>query len=211
MAAQANCPSNVTHISVPKLARGFPPCLVPLISSSSGGNYDPRPSPHPSSVMIKRISQPGHPANGQCGLFAKRKIGGGELIIPYLGVVHASFLRADGHDIPADAEQGPAPPPNDPKHEASDYDLSLLRLSASDARNPFPGYHVSVGVDAAGMGNDYRGGPGAAAPNAEFRQGSGPGGELRMEVWSLKCGVDKGSEVLVSYGKGWWGARKDAT
>ena len=180
----------------------------------------PQAVQHPSSVMIKRISQPGHPANGQCGLFAKRKIAGGELIIPYLGVVHASFLAAEHEagdtfaSMGGDVASRPVPPSNSPEHEDSDYDLSLLRLSASETRNPFPGYHVSIGVDAATMGNaarmvnDYRGIPGIVAPNAEFRQGRGARGELRMEVWSLKCGVEKGQEVLVSYGKGWWSARK---
>jgi hypothetical protein len=170
--------------------------------------------------MIKRISQPGHPANGQCGLFAKRKIAGGELIIPYLGVVHASFLAAElqagdtSASVSGDGASRPVPPANSYQHEDSDYDLSLLRLSASETRNPFPGYHISIGVNAAKMGNaarmvnDYRGIPGVVAPNAEFRQGRGAGGELRMEVWSLKCGVEKGQEVLVSYGKGWWSARK---
>lgn len=220
-----NWPSDVAHIPTLRLARDFSPALIPLISSAPGGKYAPQPTQHPSCVMIKRIAQFGHPANGQCGLFAKRKIAGGEMIIPYLGVVHASFQPSeellaarDGVTVPGSAEASvtPIPPPNDHEHETSDYDLSLLRLSASDIRNPFPGYHVSIGVDAAKLGNaarmvnDYRGIPGVTAPNAEFRQGRGPGGELRMEVWSLKCGVDKGQEVLVSYGKGWWSARKGA-
>lgn len=96
-------------------------------------------------------------------------------------------------------------------HTESDYDLSLLRISAADSRNPFPEYHLSIGVDAAVSGNaarfvnDYRGI--GSAPNAEFRLGTGEGGELRMEIWSLKCGIAKGDEILVSYGKSWWGAR----
>jgi hypothetical protein len=40
-------------------------------------------------------------------------------------------------------------------------------------------------------------------------EGQGENGELRMEIWALKNGIGKGEEVLVSYGKGWWGARKD--
>ena len=214
MTQPPNWPSNVTYVTTPRLARDFPSALVPLISTAPNGKLHPQPTLHPSSVMIKRIAQLGHPANGQCGLFAKRKISGGELIIPYLGVIHASFLATvDIRSTDPDDEDRKRPPLNNPGHDASDYDLSLLRVSASDPRNPYPGYHVSIGVDAAKMGNaarmvnDYRGIPGVAAPNAEFRQGRGAGGELRMEVWSLKCGMEKGQEVLVSYGKGWWSAR----
>jgi hypothetical protein len=135
---------------------------------------------------------------------------GGEMLIPYLGVIHASFTPSDDLD-PA------ATPPSAVKvadeHSESDYDLSLLRVSASEVKNPFPGYHISIGVDAAKCGNaarfvnDYRGI--GTAPNAEFRVGQGENGELRMEIWALKNGIGKGEEVLVSYGKGWWGARKD--
>lgn len=123
------------------------------------------------------------------------------MIVPYLGVLHVTMTPIDSGETPVHDE-----------HSNSDYDLSLLRLSASDVRNPFPNYHISIGVDAASCGNcarfvnDYRGV--ATAPNAEFRLGKGEGGELRMEIWSLKLGIPKGEEVLVSYGKGWWGARK---
>ena len=122
-------------------------------------------------------------------------------------MIHASFTPAENYE----GTQIQLPP--DDEHKDSDYDLSLLRLSASDPRNPFPGLHVSIGVDAAQCGNaarfvnDYRGI--GSAPNAEFRQGKGEGGELRMELWSLKGGIPKGEEILVSYGKGWWGARRE--
>lgn len=122
------------------------------------------------------------------------------MVIPYLGIIHADVVSEDAEEVRKDSA-----------HAESDYDLSLLRLSASDVRNPLPG-HVSIGVDAASAGNaarfvnDYRGV--AARPNAEFRIGRGEAGELRMEVWALKGGIAKGDEVLVSYGKGWWGARK---
>ncbi|KAL1405550.1 hypothetical protein Q8F55_009188 [Vanrija albida] len=207
-------PEDVAFLVRPRLAPGFPPELVPLLlaaspssspassfassfsssaSASSSPRYAPRPTPHPATVAIKRVSTPAHPAHGQRCLVARKRIAPGELVIPYLGVVHA------------DVEGRPSP------HAESDYDLSLLRLSGADPRNPFPGLHVSLGVDAAGAGNaarfvnDYRGV--AARPNAEFRVGRGDAGELRMEVWALKAGIAKGDEVLVSYGKGWWGAR----
>jgi SET domain-containing protein len=203
-----NWPGSVQYLTKSRLSPSFPAQLIPLISSSS--KFTPRPSAHPGHVVIKRIITSGHPANGQNGLFAKAKVPAGTLIIPYLGVIHASFVLADPEkplDIPSlslDAGQ---------KHEHSDYDLSLLRVSASEPRNPFPGVHISIGVDADQSGNagrmvnDYRGV--GTAPNAEFRVGRGEGGDMRMELWSLKDGIKKGDEVLVSYGKGWWAGRRD--
>ncbi|EIW70619.1 hypothetical protein TREMEDRAFT_23673, partial [Tremella mesenterica DSM 1558] len=138
---------------------------------------------------IKPILDPSHPAHGQYGLFTKRRISPSELIIPYLA-----------GDTAVDEEQ------------ESDYDLSLVRISSHDPNNPRKGWHVSIGVDAAKAGNaarfvnDYRGI--AVSPNAEFRIGTGEGGEVRMEIWSLKKGLGKGEEVLVSYGKSWWNARR---
>ncbi|KLT43037.1 hypothetical protein CC85DRAFT_227851, partial [Cutaneotrichosporon oleaginosum] len=145
---------------------------------------------------IKTVTTTGHPALGQRSLVARKRLEPKSLLLPYLGITACA-------------------------HEGSDYDLSLMRLSASDVRNPFGAHalqgeeekalHVSIGVDAAQAGNaarfvnDFRGV--AAAPNAEFRLGRGEEGEARMEVWSTRR-IEKGDEVLVSYGKGWWGARK---
>ena len=150
-------------------------------------------------MQIKKITDPSHPAYTQYGLFAKKKLEGNTLIIPYLGIIHASLTPSDGSTIIDD-------------HEESDYDLSLVRISADHRSNPFSGSHISIGVDAARAGNagrfvnDYRGICGA--PNAEFRVGHGEGGEMRMEIWSLKAGVRRGDEIVVSYGKGWWNSRK---
>ena len=95
-------------------------------------------------------------------------------------------------------------------HADSDYDLSLDR-------------ELGIGIDAHGMGNearfinDYRGV--AEKANAEFREcWDGRTGERGMGVWVLGegkkasgkgKGVRKGQEILVSYGRGFWGARKD--
>lgn len=100
----------------------------------------------PSSlVRISAIIQPSHPANGQAGLFATRKLAPGTLIVPYYGVVHSDLA------LPQDTKE----------HEGSDYDLRIDR----DAR---------LAVDAAKFGNearfvnDYRGV--RDRPNAEFRE-----------------------------------------
>lgn len=192
-----NWPASVIYLSKPRLSPKFPPSLLPFIATP---NFNPHTTKHPSHVQIKRIAEASHPAYGQLGLFAKQKIKENELVIPYLGIIHVTFTPDDGSDPILD------------EHSESDYDLSLLRISSSDTRNPFPGQHISIGIDAAREGNagrfvnDYRGVK-PAGPNAEFRVGKGEGGELRMEIWSLRGGIGKGDEVLVSYGKGWWGAR----
>ncbi|KZV77581.1 SET domain protein [Peniophora sp. CONT] len=84
----------------------------------------------------------------------------------------------------------------------SDYDLSLHRFADG----------TSIGIDAARMGNearfinDYRGI--RDKPNAEFRERRTAQGELRMSVWTITS-VQKGEEILVSYGKSWWKSRSD--
>ncbi|KZW02027.1 hypothetical protein EXIGLDRAFT_597976, partial [Exidia glandulosa HHB12029] len=142
-------------------------------------------------VQIRRISRQDHPAQGQHGLFAARKIAPNTHIMDYLGEIHSD------------------------EREDSDYDLGLVKLAAADfhsaladARDGF----VGIGVDAARCGNearfvnDYRGV--ADRPNAVFKDGRTAEGELRMSVWSGPRGVDKNEEILVSYGKGWWAARQ---
>ncbi|KAK3381634.1 hypothetical protein B0H63DRAFT_476249 [Podospora didyma] len=187
-------------------------------ASSGGGGAQGQPQqlptiprdlkPGPSaSVRITPITNPSHPANGQFGLFAARNLRPGELILPYLGEIHPGSA--------ADAE--------------SDYDLWLDRDGdvAVDA--------ARVGNEARFV-NDYRGVPDLQSggggggvkrkrrPNAEFRvvwdpRLRGGKGEKGMGVFVLlvgkgrkgaaeKGGIGKGEEVLVSYGKGFWGGRK---
>jgi len=68
-----------------------------------------------------------------------------------------------------------------------------------------------VGVDAGAMGNearfinDYRGI--RSKPNAVFVESRTLQGELRMSIWSSTDPIQKGDEILVSYGKSWWRAR----
>lgn len=116
----------------------------------------------------------------------------GTFILQYLGEVHAPRL-----------DSGPAPDP----HASSDYDLSLDR-------------EQGIGIDACHKGNearfinDYRGV--AERPNAEFKEVWDERRKVRgMGVWVLGegksgkgKGVKKGEEILVSYGRGFWGARK---
>ncbi|CAG8778257.1 16739_t:CDS:2, partial [Acaulospora colombiana] len=95
-------------------------------------------------VHIEPITLHGHPANGQGGLFASRKIPPNTFMLFYIGEVHAET------------------------RETSDYDLSLLKTTTDD------GSIVHVGIDAQSMGNearfinDYRGIK--ERPNAVFKE-----------------------------------------
>ena len=162
----------------PSPAPQTPPSLQSIPASSTQ-----TPSVH---VKIQLIQDPAHPANGQRGLFAARDLKPGAFILPYLGRVHASG-GTDPH---------------------SDYDLWLDR-------------EADLAVDAGRQGNegrfvnDYRGVK--SRPNAEF-------GTVWCERWGQLCvgfwvlgtsgkkgkmeGVRKGEEILVSYGKGFWGGRR---
>lgn len=149
------------------------------------------------AVIIKTIEDPKHPAHGQRGLFAAHHLAPDRFICLYLGHVHTNALSdTDGH---------------------SDYDLSLDR-------------DIGLSVDAARSGNqsrcanDYRGI--AERPNAEFRdcfikvaslkRAGGTKWERRVGIFVLSAGkarkrtagIKEGEEVLVSYGKGFWGSRK---
>jgi hypothetical protein len=112
----------------------------------------------------------------------------GSPILLYLGEVH--------------------PDPADGGTEKSDYDLWLDRDAA-------------IAVDAARSGNearfinDYRGI--RDGPNAEFKEVWSVRHQQRcMAVFVLPAGkkgkwsIPKGGEILVSYGKGFWGHRASA-
>lgn len=142
-------------------------------------------------VKITPISSPSHPASGQSGLFATKDLKPGTFILQYIGEIHAP---------PQDATKDP--------HAESNYDLSLDR-------------EHGIGIDADQKGNearfinDYRGI--AEKPNAEFKEvWDERRKEKGMGVWVLPegksgkgKGIRKGEEVLVSYGRGFWGARKE--
>ncbi|KAH7185754.1 uncharacterized protein B0J16DRAFT_342535 [Fusarium flagelliforme] len=151
---------------------------IPIISSAS--------TTTPCNlVKIQPISNPSHPANGQCGLFAAQNLAPGSFILAYLGRIHSGAVSST----------------------ESDYDLWLDR-------------EIDAAVDAASEGNegryvnDFRGVGDRA--NAEFRTvWCEKWGELCVGVWVLGggkkkkgVGIKKGEEILVSYGKGFWGERR---
>ncbi|PMD54563.1 uncharacterized protein K444DRAFT_486029, partial [Hyaloscypha bicolor E] len=175
-----------------------PSLLASLRSRPKDALSTPANTPkRPSLVKITPITTPSHPANGQHGLFASRDLKPGTFILQYLGEIHAAVGRG---------EHGEHGEEKDP-HADSDYDLSLDR-------------EMGIGIDADRKGNearfinDYRGI--AEKPNAEFKElWDEKSGERGMGVWVLPegrsgkgKGIRKGEEILVSYGRGFWGARR---
>ncbi|KAI9666593.1 MAG: hypothetical protein M1821_004529 [Bathelium mastoideum] len=179
-----------TRLVVPRTC--LPPTdTIPIIVPNP-----PAPAPN---VRITPILDPAHPAHGQHGLFATRRLASDSLVVLYLGRAHT------------DAESDPA----------SDYDVRLV-----GAEDDGGGDGGGISVDAAREGNearfvnDYRG-VRREGPNAEFRDvwvEGAVGGmvERRIGVFVLAAGkkagrrergIEKGEEVVVSYGKGFWRER----
>ncbi|KAK3994538.1 hypothetical protein QBC44DRAFT_348834 [Cladorrhinum sp. PSN332] len=181
--------SNLQAIRAPPSPSDDPLPIIPK-------TYKPGPC---SSVRITLITDP--LPYKQCGLFALTNLRPGQFILPYIGELHSSSPHAS-YD-----------------YSKSDYDLWLDREG-------------DAAVDASRMGNearfvnDFRGVPppvqdkgrGKSKVNAEFRVawderrqervmgvfvvGEGKGGK------SGKGGIKKGEEILVSYGRGFWGERR---
>ncbi|KAK0704157.1 hypothetical protein B0T21DRAFT_320935, partial [Apiosordaria backusii] len=195
-------PSQLSALKVPDPS-------LPEIRST----HTPGPATH---VQITPITDPKHPAYGQCGLFATQHLPPGSLILPYLGEYHPGTNPSPSNPIPS---------PDGYDYSQSDYDLWLSR-------------DADIAVDAARLGNearyvnDYRGVPYPppppplpgqklpkqikGKPNAEFKVAWDVKRQERvMSVWVLPAGkkglfrgVRKGEEVLVSYGRGFWEGRR---
>lgn len=85
------------YLTRSRVERAFPRELLPLLVSS-GTTFSPKPVTFPAHlIQIKRVSDPKHPANGQRCLVAKKKLPPKELVIPYLGEIHATLTDADGN------------------------------------------------------------------------------------------------------------------
>ncbi|OSD05937.1 hypothetical protein PYCCODRAFT_1059422 [Trametes coccinea BRFM310] len=173
-------PDNVRYIAEPQYHASVPKHIREILRPRSQSTHHQTTLQAPKhSITIQHISDPSHPAHGQYGLFATKKIPPRTLILDYIGEVHCD-------DRPT-----------------SDYDLSLYRSPDN----------ISVGVDAQSVGNearfinDYRGVK--AKPNVVFQERRTDHGELRMSIWSGSEVIRKGDELLLSYGKSWWRARRD--
>ncbi|TKA66488.1 hypothetical protein B0A49_08457 [Cryomyces minteri] len=191
-----NWPRDVAYLAVPSYSKAVTTELLQSLNVAPSTSINPLSSTllkSPSPIIhITPIENNAHPANGQYGLFAAQHLPPSSFITLYLGRVHTS----------AACDTDPA----------SNYDLCLDR-------------ELGIGIDATHCGNearfinDYRGIK-AAGPNAEFRDvwvdvGNGKL-ERRIGVFVLGAGrsgrrvkgISKGEEVLVSYGKGFWGERR---
>ncbi|KLO20501.1 hypothetical protein SCHPADRAFT_897779 [Schizopora paradoxa] len=179
-------PRDVTFLAALQYSPSIPHDVLALLRgtgstrSSATANAGSRANvTSPTPVAIRLIDSPSHPAHGQMGLFANKKIPPHTHIIDYLGEVHTD---------------------DRPK---SNYDLSLYR-SQDGLINV--GIDASCMGNEARFVNDYRGIK--AKPNAMFKDSTiSSQGELGMAVWSGCQAISKGEEILVSYGKSWWNAR----
>ncbi|KAI9572727.1 hypothetical protein HD554DRAFT_2320141 [Boletus coccyginus] len=168
-------PPSVQFITSPRYHHSVP---APTRTLLTNGAVLPPPSHAVNPlVRIKLVTDPGHPARGQYGLFAHKKIPLRSHIIDYIGEVHCQE-RPD-----------------------SDYDLSLYR--SQDGVNV--GIDARIMGNESRFINDYRGIQGK--PNAEFVEYRTAWGEWRMSIWSQGEAIKRGDEILVSYGKSWWRSR----
>jgi hypothetical protein len=206
-----NWPCSMPYLSQPVLAPLVPKEILTTAALTSA-SLEPgtatiaAPTTPYTNIRITPITDPAHPANGQYGLFATRPHPPDTFICLYLGLVHIDNPTAP--KLPSDTIQ--------PK---SDYDLSLDR-------------DLHLAIDAADMGNearftnDYRGI--VERPNAEFRDVivKRPGGSRERGVGifvkapkrdkkgkskrvdAADLGIAKGQEILVSYGRAFWSARR---
>lgn len=197
-----NWPPNLPYLTAPLCSKSLSPTHLTALRT--------RPQSIPSIpanigkgpcqlVKITHTTSPSHPAKGQNGLFAIKDLKPGTFILQYIGEIHSTPNQIS---LPNTETQVSDP------HANSNYDLSLDR-------------EYGIGIDADKRGNearfinDYRGV--AEKPNAEFKEiWDERRGERGMGVWVLPegksgkgKGIKKGEEVLVSYGRGFWGARKD--
>ncbi len=127
-----------------------------------------------------RITDPAHPAFGQCGLFAAKKLAPGTHVCDYRGAVTLV------------------------EHESKTSDYTLAFVEEGAVRLTLDA--EKCGNEARFI-NDFRGTGGKA--NVRFAARTDARGVRHMGVYVLPggAGVAKGAELLLSYGKGFWLAR----
>ena len=207
-----NWPASIPYLSYPILAPDLPRTILStqaLTSPTLEPNAATIPNPQTpyANIRITAIEEAAHPAYQQFGLFATRVHLPDTFICLYLGMVYSTASESIVSTDTADSTS----------HPKSDYDLSLDR-------------DLGLAVDAATMGNearfinDYRGI--ADRPNAEFRdvivkakdgkkeRGVGVFVKAMKKAKKRKSkkedgiGIRKGEEIVVSYGRGFWSARR---
>lgn len=171
-----NWPVHVQYSTVPHFHSSLSGAALSFMKGGRSKGLS-LPSAPPSLGEVRPIVDPLHPAHGQHGLFAIKKIPPQTLIIEYIGEVHSD------------------------ERPSSDYDISLYRFPGGEN----VGVDAATMGNEARFVNDYRGI--RPKPNAQFVDRWTASGDLRMSIWTLTVGIRKGDEIVVSYGKPWWAAR----
>ncbi|KAK4145203.1 uncharacterized protein C8A04DRAFT_35925 [Dichotomopilus funicola] len=223
-----NWPAHIPYLTRPSYSRYLTPAhLRALRTRPAANSADPLPviprslRPGPcTSVCIVPITDLGHPANGQAGLFATRDLAPGELILPYIGEVHigtAPFGRISSHESDVNPDKDKHNDQDNKNNDNNDVDATSV---VEDQDDPYD-YATSdydlwidresdLAVDAARAGNearfinDYRGVPGPDQHvNSNFKtkkqkkddQRTKANAEFRT-VWDPRTG-ERGMAVFV--------------
>ncbi|KAJ3175929.1 hypothetical protein HDU87_005593 [Geranomyces variabilis] len=157
-----------------------PPPQSPASAATPPPTHTPFPVKEATKerrVSVKKITDPSHPAFGQCGLFAATALAARTHILDYVGQVR----------LAADAS------------ETSDYILSFDRVTGLSLDAEFAGGEGR-------FCNDFRGVCAKANVEFDPYRDSKTG-QVKMGIWVLAKDIKKGDELCVSYGKGWWRER----
>lgn len=199
-----NWPSNVNYTTRNIYSKSIPSDILQNLTgkstvsqANSTSAFPPQTAKHVANVggvKIRLITNKSHPACGQYGLFAARKLKPKAHVLDYMGVVHT--------DQEADPD--------------SDYDITLDGGAITMVKNLETGEEkeerMPISIDAWKWGNegrmvnDYRGI--GDKPNVQFDEHIVQG-EQRIGIFVMDKEIQKGEELLVSYGKGMFNKKKN--
>jgi hypothetical protein len=165
----------------------------------------PRPARPCPRTFAAVVTEAGHPAAGECGLFAAVGMAVGAYVIDYVGAISLGENEDKTSDYVCDFGESECPRRLTRAPVASRHSLRS-RLSAES----------ELALDARHVGNegrfvnDYRN-TGRHA-NVEFRLRRDARGEMRQGIYvCAKQGVRPGDELLISYGKSYWRSRVEGS
>ncbi|KAL6249563.1 hypothetical protein RBB50_003416 [Rhinocladiella similis] len=216
-----NWPKDIVFLTTLHIPSPLTPASVHFLHESTTASttlpliVNPSPPTPNSNVRITPITTPTHPAYTQHGLFATRALPPSSFIIFYLGTLHPSSTT-------------------DP---TSNYDLSLdrdldLSIDATHRGNEARFINDYRGIRPEGPNAEFRDclvemTPTSGSGSSNNNNKANTYYERRIGVFVLSPGkakvgakstgskrargrgIAKGEEIVVSYGKGFWNARKD--
>jgi len=232
-----NWPSDVAFLRKPQISAPLSPTALqiqdPNIDDNNGTKHPatthirihtPPAVPSPL-VAIKPITTPtSHPARGQRGLFACTALAPGSFILFYQGAVHDSS-STDPHsdyDLSLDRDRDLAVDATRAGNEArfiNDYRGVRVHGPNAEFRDCVvgvgsgvwerrigvfvlsAGHAAAAGGSASGKGKGKKGGKSG-------KDGKGGGKAAAAAAAARARGIAKGEEIVVSYGKGFWDARR---